>query len=315
MAKCVEQVILGIDVSQDWLDVCVHGQPSVERVANRSTVIKRLLRGWPEAAVAVEATNTFHQTVVEQALALGLKVYVINGYQLSHYAKSLGQRMRNDSIDAQLLARYLSREIDQLRPLAPRQRQVGQIWRLLKRRALLVNQATQLRQSFAGLSELKASIASLQRRLQQVMTLIERRIRRLAQQLGWQADLRRLQQVPGIGLLNAYGLLAVYHSGRFDNRNQYIAFIGLDVKTKDSGKHRGRRKLSKQGDGEIRRLLYNAAMAARRSSLFEPIYNSALARGYPKTAALVIIARKLARTAFGLLRHRQPFDPARVNAT
>ena len=314
MAKRVEQVILGIDVSQGWLDICVYGQRSVERIDNRAPAIKQVLRRWPQAAIAVEATNTFHELLVEQALALGLRVYVINGYQLSHYAKSLGQRMRNDPIDAQLLARYLAREIDQLRPLAPRQRQVGQIRRLLKRRALLVGQATQLRLSFAGMTELKTSVASLQRRLREVIALIERRIACLAKQLAWQSDLKRLQQVPGIGPLTAYGLLAAYHSGQFNHRNQYIAFLGLDVRTKDSGKHRGRRKLSKQGDGEIRRLLYNAAMAASRTPLFEPAYTQARVRGYATTAALVIIARKLARVAFGLLRHQRPFDPARVHA-
>ncbi|WP_355661033.1 transposase [Halomonas salifodinae] len=33
---------------------------------------------------------------------------------------------------------------------------------------------------------------------------------------------------------------------------------------RDSGTQRGRRKLTKQGDPEVRRLLYNAAMAAIR---------------------------------------------------
>ena len=38
--------------------------------------------------------------------------------------------------------------------------------------------------------------------------------------------------------------------------------MGLDVRVRDSGTFRGRRKLTKKGDPEVRRLLYNAAMAA-----------------------------------------------------
>ena len=84
------------------------------------------------------------------------------------------------------------------------------------------------------------------------------------------------------------------------------------MKTKDSGKHKGKRRLTKQGDGEYRRLLHNAAMAARRSIYYQPIYDAARARGYSTTAALVIVARKLARLAFALLRSQTSFDPNRL---
>src|SRR5690606_7719703 len=121
------RVILGIDVSKDWLDVCPYGSQAVERIANQRRAIKALLKRYPVAALAVEATNTYHELVVELALAQGLSVYLISGYQLKHYAKSLGQRMQNDVLDARLLARWLEREIDQLRPYQPRCKQQRQV--------------------------------------------------------------------------------------------------------------------------------------------------------------------------------------------
>ena len=66
--------------------------------------------------------------------------------------------------------------------------------------------------------------------------------------------------------------------------------MGLDVRTKDSGKHRGKRKLSKKGDAEYRRVLYNAAMSAKRAHLYFTTYFDRLcAGGVSTTGALVAI--------------------------
>lgn len=311
MATC--PVILGIDVSKDWLDVCQHGG-EVERIPNERRAINALLKRYPAAAVAVEATNTYHELVVELARAKGLAVYLINGYQLKHYAKSMAQRMRNDQVDAQLLARLLAHEIDELRPYEPRCQQQVQLRRLLTRRALLIKQQQQLRQSLSGMG-LTSSLKSLISRLQGVVVLLEKRLKALATELGWQGDLRRLQSIPGVGPLTALALLEAYHSGQFKHRDPYIAFIGLDVRTKDSGKMKGRRKLTKQGNPEVRRLLYNAAMAATKPGrYFHQEYLALQARGLTKIQALVVVCRKLARIAFGLLKNQQPFDPAHRSA-
>ncbi|MBB4868033.1 transposase, partial [Pseudomonas nitritireducens] len=89
-----------------------------------------------------------------------------------------------------------------------------------------------------------------------------------------------------------------------------VAFLGLDVRLKESGRYSGRRKLTKQGDPEIRRLLYNAAMAASRTLRWRELYQGYLARGLKRTQALVILARKLARIAFALMTTEQVYRPA-----
>lgn len=309
MLSCA--VILGIDVSKDWLDVCVYGSDEIVRIKNCRREILALLKRFPRAALAVETTNTYHQELVDLACRKGRKVFLINGYQLKHYAQSMGQRMRTDPVDARLLARLLHREIDQLRPYQPPPEQQMQVRRLLKRRALLVRQQQQLRQSFKGLG-LGASLKSLLGRLHGVIAVIDRRLKTLTQELDWQADLARLQTTPGIGPLTALALLEAYRSGSFRHRDPFIAFLGLDVKTKDSGTHKGRRKLTKQGNPEIRRLLYNAALAATaQGCYFHATYLALQARGLAKIQALVVVCRKLARIAFALLKNQQAFDPQR----
>ncbi len=84
------------------------------------------------------------------------------------------------------------------------------------------------------------------------------------------------------------------------------------MRVRDSGRSRGRRKLTKQGDPELRRLPFLAAMGAARTETWRPYYERHLARGRSKIEALVILARKLARVAFALLRNETDYQPERV---
>ncbi len=85
--------------------------------------------------------------------------------------------------------------------------------------------------------------------------------------------------------------------------------MGRDVRIRDSGKFRGRRKLTKKGHFELRRLLFNAAMQGIRNALWEPYYLALRARGMSTTAAFVALACKLARTCFALLQNETEFNP------
>lgn len=95
--------------------------------------------------------------------------------------------------------------------------------------------------------------------------------------------------------------------GDFANSDAFIAYLGMDLTVDDSGKKNGPRHLSKKGDPEVRRLTYNAAMAACRSPKWKPFYESCLARGFSKTQALVALARKLCRVAFALMKNQSEY--------
>jgi transposase len=313
MATNAQPVMLGVDVSRDWLDIHQHGQETVERIANERRAIDALLRRFPGAALAVEATNTYHELVVERAQRRGLVVYLVSGYQIKHYGNAIGQRMRTDPIDARLISRYLSREIDQLKPYQPKAPQHARLWTLLKRRATVVQSRQQLHQSLSGIMELRADSKRLDRTFARVLADLDRRIAALVHALGWQAEVECVQDIPGVGPLTARALVVAYHSGTFVHHEPFIAYLGLDVRAKDSGMFRGQRKLTKHGDGEYRRLLYCAAMAAcRMPGYFSDRYQALLARGLASTAALVIIARKLAVIGFNLLHKQRAFDPGRL---
>src|SRR5262245_32645475 len=277
-----EQFILGADVAKEWLDIHRYGEAEVTRIANDKAAIDAFLKPYRGAAIAIESTHRYHELLVTRARQRGLVVYLISGYELKHYAAAIRRRMRNDPIDAQLLSRYLAHERDELIPYEPKSPQHLKLWQLLKRRALLVKQHEQRRQSFHGIADLSAIARAFATQHQRALATIDRQLKTLSGALNWQQDLARLRAIDGIGPLSSYALLVAYHSGRFLHRDAFIAYLGLDVRTKDSGKHAGKRKLTKHGEGEYRRLLFCAAKAAARThAYFKARYQALLTRGPP----------------------------------
>jgi transposase len=313
MATTSARVILGADVSKGWLDVFVEGTEQPQRIDNERKAIDGFLKSYRGAAIAVEPTNTYHELLVERALKRGLVVYLVSGYQIKHYGQALGQRMNTDPIDARLIARYLSREIDELEPHVPRPPQQALLWKLLKRRATVVQSRQQLRQSLSGIKPIQKVQRQLDAGFKRALTAIDKKIQELCAALEWQADRARLEAIPGVGRLTAQALLVAYHAGTFPRHDAFIAYLGLDVRAKESGKFKGQRKLTKCGDGEYRRLLFCAAMAAcRLAGYFKTRYEALQARGLTSTAALVVLARKIATIAFHLLRDEAHYDPTKV---
>jgi len=310
VAKQVTEITLGIDVSKAELVICDWDSGEIIKLENKDSTIKDWLEAlYGPVRIAIEPTSNYHLEFVEQAHALGFAVYLINPRQLAHYREAVDVRNKTDPQDAWLLARYLARESDSLRPFKPQCAKAKQLWSLLKRRATAVRARTQLKQSFA---EIKLPIKALFSEIQRVLDRIDQSILALIRQLGWWPDYQRCLSMPGIGKLNAAALVIVFHRGAFAGADAFISFIGLDVCVRESGKFKGKSKLSKRGEAEIRRLLYCATQGARSYRPFDDYYQKQLQKERSKIGAKCSLARKLARIAFSLMTNQQTFKKQEV---
>ena len=305
MAKQVEQITLGIDVSKDELVIYNWNTEERSTVGNDPAVIKAWLRALQGAVrIAIEPTSTYHLDFVEAAVARGYLVYLINPRQLAHYREAVNERNKTDPVDAYLLARYLNNEVTQLRAYEPQDPKAQELWMLLKRRAGVVEARKQLKQSLGGV---KLPTKALFTQFKCVLVRIDQRIDDLIQQLDWIDDYQRCRSIPGFGHLNGAALACAYHRGAFASCDAFIAYLGLDIRVRESGKYKGKRKLTKRGESELRRLVYCATKPARSYEPFDQYRQKQIDKGFPKIAANVILARKLARIAFALMRDKTTF--------
>jgi len=209
MAPEVVDVIIGVDVCKERLDLFEYHSERSYWINNDAAAIKAWLDGFAgRLKLALEPTNRYHLGLAEAAYARGHEVYLIDPYRLSHYRAGLGRRAKTDAQDAQLLARFLERELGELRPWEPMIPGQQRFWQLLKRRAALVRCKVQLNQSLIGLGVLQEDAEALVQQCEQMIRKLDRALLKQAQELGWAEWIERCQAIPGVGPLTAMALVA-----------------------------------------------------------------------------------------------------------
>jgi transposase len=304
---------IGIDIAKAEVVVAQHGDTATRSIANTSAALKAWLKTLtPGSRLGLESTGSYHELLAELAHGAGFTVYLLNPKDVRHYAQSVGTRAKTDQVDARLLARFIAHEHEMLHPWQPPTAVQRQLDTLLKRRATLVRARGAIRQSMVHLSSLKTEIKSTFKAVDQLLDAIDREIEQtLASQPDVQMQAACIRSIPGIGLLTGAALLNLFRRLPAVRADVVVAFTGLDPRPCDSGQKRGKRRLSKRGPSELRRLLFNAAMSAAKTKLWRPYYERERAKGLPTTAALVVIARRLVRVAFALFKKQIHFNPDR----
>jgi transposase len=151
----------------------------------------------------------------------------------------------------------------------------------------------------------RASLMVLAAQLQAVQTMIGSLEKRIVKQHRLNQESKRLQTIPGIGVIGASTITAVvpdptvFRSGR-----DFAAWIGLVPREGSTGGKRKLGPISKQGDRYLRRILVVGACAvlrrARQQPEKYPWLTHLLARRPFKVVA-VALANKMARIAWALL--------------
>src|SRR5262245_10625877 len=144
------------------------------------------------------------------------------------------------------------------------------------------------------------------------VTEVEKQLRALAAEM---PVVKRLQSIPGIGLLTATALVAfIGDVQRFASCRRFASFLGLTPRERSSGLTRRLGRISKRGDVYLRRLLIHGArsvlLAAKRAKRPDRLrlwaLHLQLTRGHNKAA--VALANKMARIVWAVWRHETSYQ-------
>ena len=141
--------------------------------------------------------------------------------------------------------------------------------------------------------------------------------RALAELVLASAELRRLLTLPGVNIVAACALLAAIGDiRRFPTARQLVGYLGLDPKVRQSGSEPARHgRISKQGPGETRHVLVEAAWHAARTSGPLRAFHQRIAARRGSNIATVAVARKLAVIAWHMLSRGEDYAFARPSLT
>jgi len=322
---------IGLDIAKNMFQV--HGIDAAEKVVVRKQLrrgqVMKFFEAVPPCLVGMEACATAHYWARELT-KLGHQVRLMPAKDVKAYVK----RNKNDAADAEAICEAVRRPTMRF----VRAKSAEQQGRLMQHRTrdLLLRQQTQVinalrahlaelgivaAQGREGLKELlaiiadqaddrlpldaRASLIVLAAQLQALQTLIKSIEKRLLVQHRANAASRRLESIPGIGIIGASAIAAtVTDPSAFRSGRDFAAWIGL-VPRQDStgGKHK-LGPISKQGDRYLRRILvvgaHSVLRRAKKNPEKYPWLTQLLARRPFKVVAIAL-ANKMARVAWALL--------------
>lgn len=317
---------IGIDVSKANLAVVgvPSGGPALVPVENKLVSIREVLRQLRDAGfrgtLLCEATGHYHLKLVLACQELGLDLIVVNPLQSSKHSKARIRKVKTDPQDGLSLATMGVTEPELPAPvrLSPskilirlKMGQLASVEKLLQQFQQSLNQYEQTYEELGF--ELSAWQLELREQLKALRRLKERLERELTQLLS--ADQETDPATGALARLPGYSAVVCALVGELDRQvkgpDSWVAYTGLDVSVRQSGVWKGRGKLTKRGNGYLRKRFFQAAWGACLNYGYVRAYYDALkAQGRKHVEAVCIIARKLLRVAYYVVVHGYEFDPA-----
>lgn len=137
--------------------------------------------------------------------------------------------------------------------------------------------------------------------------------RALAELVLGSPELRRLLTLPGVNVVTACALVgAIGDIRRFPTARHLVSYLGLDPKVRQSGSEPARHgRISKQGPGETRHVLVEAAWHAARTTGPLRAFHERVASRRGGNVATVAVARKLVVIAWHMLSRGEDYAFAR----
>lgn len=297
---------IGIDVAKAALDVALGPDGPRHTYPNSRTGHRRLvhdLRRVTVAGIALEATGPYHLELVETLQGAGFRPSVLNPQRIHAYRRSTGQRAKNDTADAVLLARFGAQQQpaparratpaeQQLRALVARREDLVGIRTAEKTRRASERNPVVAASLQAHIAWLSAQIAELEHAIDTLIGADPALAQRRA----------LLRSVPGIGPIISALLVAYLPELGELTRRQIAAIAGLAPYAADSGQHRGQRHIA-GGRPLVRRALYQAVHAVYgRETALAKGRDRLLTKRKPRKVIVVALARRMVGIVNAMVR-------------
>lgn len=295
---------VGIDVAKSTVCCCMSGE--VRTFENSAQGLESLL-SWCGAGSlwVMEATGRYHRRAAEFGFARGVRCMVVDPGRAKSYLRYAQFRGKTDAMDAKALARMAEREGDGLRAYRPVPGPVRLALDAMARRRSLVRSRVALEMCA---SEAGDPAGTVKKAVEALRAAEKAATGEVLAALSGYPGYGLLLGVPGVGPLSAAALVCALERGEFATSDSLVAFAGLDPQPSESGASRGRRRLSHKGDAELRTVLFMAARAGARTAEWRTYYEAQLDKGLSKTAATVILSRKILRACWSVYKNQRPFE-------
>lgn len=310
----MDDKIVGFDISKKFIDLAFikcDNTWSYKKLDYTLKGLKELVNIIPKTSVCVmEATGPYYLRLATFLYERGYKISVVNPLVIRRYSQMLMKRTKTDKADAQVIAMYGK---DQKPGFwKPKQKSIQRIQQinsviesLIKERTRWTNKIEAAKQD-VNFDKLSMRIMKqLIRNINRNMVKLEEELDMIIEQEYMQEN-RILQSIPGIGRKTSIVLLAITGGfTKFESYKQFCSYVGLSPRIYESGSSvRGKARICKLGLSRVRQLLYLCAWTAKQANkACKMLFDRLIEKGKSKKLALIAVANKLIRQAFGCIRN------------
>ena len=266
----------------------------------------------------MEASGVYYENLALYLVLRGhQRVTVVLPNKAKKYKESLGFKSKTDGIDALALSQMACEQTH-----ATWQPPAEKFYRL----RLFTRQIENITvQSTAIKNQMEALIHSMfppkdiiKMLRQQIAFLFKQKaalIKTMEQLIQSDEELKskfeNIKKIKGVGTLTIATVVAETGGfALFKNISQLVSYAGYDVVENESGKHTGKTKISKRGNGRIRRVLYFPALNMVRYNVypFAGLYKRVYERNKIKMKGYVAVQKKLLVIIYTLWKKDEPFN-------
>ena len=281
---------VGIDVSKDDLHICVLPTQESFQVENNTKGFKQLskklsaLNG--SSLTVLESSGGYEQEVAYYLVAKEFEVSIVNPRKIKHFAIAIGRLAKTDSVDAQTIAFFAEKLTPDTRVVCNKNQQT--LMGLQLRRTQLVEMIGMEKNRLDKLPpDLKKSIKRIIKVLENELKTIEASLEEsIKQEPKFQDKRNLLTTIKGVGKVVSSAMIAFMPELGLFSHKEISALAGLVPYNVDSGKYKGKRKIS-GGRSKLRSILYMATLSATRfNPTIKLFYQRLLSKGKLKKVAL-----------------------------
>ncbi len=322
---------VGIDVSKDNLMFCKKyddGNKVVFEIKNKSAEIKKIAKAIKSekflGKIIVESTGRHHLPSAMEMSKSNLDIRVINPLIANKYIKSSIRKVKTDKRDAEVLAEIAIKE----EKLPNRFDGDKNAIKMKKKVSLIATMDKQLQKLTAAMNEFKKTgeelglnLSIAEKRIFKTTKLLKEQKKKLEKEVEVMAvkseykqeSAGRYKSIPGVSdYLASLATLFFKEEEHSRSAKQWIAFSGLDISVRESGNWRGKGKMTKRGNGYLRKRLFQAAWGAMmHNENFKAYYDYLREKGRSYVESLIIITRKIVTIMFALSKNKCCYDDSK----
>jgi len=313
------KITLGIDISKAKFDAAVllaDNKVKTKKFDNKINSFLALIEwldkiGIQDFHACMEATGNYGQALATYLDELGYQVSVVNPAQIKGFSQSGLARNKNDRADSILIARFC-RAINP-KPWKPAPLHIQELQSWVRRlEALQAMEQQEKNRLGVASAHVKASIETVIKHLGQEIKAVQERIKGCIEEHQELRDNQALlETIPGIGQATISRVLAfIGNAADFRNAKHLSAFLGLSPRQHQSGSSvQGRTRLSKTGNGGLRKAFYMPAIVAKQHNPIIRAFCEKLKKAGKSMMVIIGAAmRKLVHLIYGVLKTGKAFE-------